>query len=110
MITHPKLGTSWEGFALGQTVEFLNLNEAETFFWAVHTGAELDLLFSRKGKMWGVEVKYTESPKLTKSMKTALEELSLAHLWVIYPGQEVFSLDERVTAIPLQNLQSIKVQ
>jgi len=47
---------------------------------------------------------------LTKSMKTALEELSLAHLWVIYPGQEVFSLDERVTAIPLQNLQSIKVQ
>lgn len=99
--TYPKLGASWEGFAIQQTIEHLNLREEETFFWAVHTGAELDLVFAKKGKLWGIEVKYDEAPRLTKSMKFAMSELSLSHLWVIYPGTENYPLDKNISAVSI---------
>ncbi len=105
--TNPKLGSSWEGFALEQVIEHLNLPEEECFFWGVHTGAELDLLFRRNGKFWGVEVKYNEAPGCTKSMLSAVQELSLAHLWVFYPGQKTYSLHKKITAIPIADLRTL---
>jgi len=98
----PKLGASWEGFALQQVIEQLNLREEETFFWAVHTGAEIDMVFMRNNSLQGVEVKYDEAPVLTKSMKSALTELSLAHLWVVYPGTERYQLDKKISVVPLE--------
>jgi len=108
VVTSPKLGASWEGFALQQVIEHLNLREEEVFYWAVHTGAELDLVFLRKGKLWGVEHKYSEAPKLTKSMKSAIEELSLEHLWVVYPGDTSYSLGSNASAVPINNLSLLK--
>jgi len=108
VVTSPKLGASWEGFALQQVIEHLNLREEEVFYWAVHTGAELDLVFLRKGKLWGVELKYSEAPKLTKSMKSAIEELSLEHLWVVYPGDTSYSLSSNASAVPITNLSLLK--
>lgn len=104
--TYPKLGASWEGFAIQQVIEHLNLREEETFFWAVHTGAELDLVFAKKGKLWGIEVKYDEAPKLTKSMKFAMSELSLSHLCVIYPGTENYPLDKNVSAVSIEKIKN----
>lgn len=101
---HPKLGASWEGFALEQVIQHFSLNEDEVFFWGVHTGANLDLLFRKKGKFWGVEVKYNEAPTRTKSMISAIDELSLEHLWVIYPGKETYKLDKKITAVGIHNL------
>ena len=106
--TSPKLGASWEGFALQQVIEHLNLREEEVFYWAVHTGAELDLVFLRKGKLWGVELKYNEAPKLTKSMKSAMEELSLAHVWVVYPGESSYPLSREATVVSIKNLSLLK--
>jgi predicted AAA+ superfamily ATPase len=108
VVTSPKLGASWEGFALQQVIEHLNLREEEVFYWAVHTGAELDLVFLRKGKLLGVELKYSEAPKLTKSMKSAIEELSLEHLWVVYPGDTSYSLSSNTSAVPINNLSMLK--
>jgi predicted AAA+ superfamily ATPase len=108
VVTSPKLGASWEGFALQQVIEHLNLREEEVFYWAVHTGAELDLVFLRKGKLLGVELKYSEAPKLTKSMKSAIEELSLEHLWVVYPGDTSYSLSSNTSAVPINNLSLLK--
>ncbi|MFH1905192.1 MAG: ATP-binding protein [bacterium] len=104
--TYPKLGASWEGFAIQQAIEHLNLREEETFFWAVHTGAELDLVFAKKGKLWGIEVKYDEAPRLTKSMKFAMSELSLSHLWVIYPGTENYPLDKNISAVSIEKIKN----
>ncbi|MCK4401116.1 ATP-binding protein [bacterium] len=104
--TYPKLGASWEGFAIQQAIEHLNLKEEETFFWAVHTGAELDLVFAKKGKLWGVEVKYDEAPRLTKSMKFAMSELSLSHLWVIYPGAGNYQLDKNISAVSIEKIKN----
>lgn len=104
---HPKLGASWEGFALEQVIEHLELGDDEVFFWGVHTGAELDMVFQRKGKLWGVEVKYDEAPTRTKSMVSAREELSLAHLWVVHPGEGVHAIDRSITAVGVRALHAL---
>ena len=101
LLNHPRLGASWEGFALEQVLMHLGLREEQAFFWAVHTGAELDLVFQGGGRMWGIEVKYNEAPIKTRSMHSAIQELQLQHLWVIYPGDDVYPLGEKITAVGL---------
>lgn len=103
ILSHPKLGASWEGFALEEIIRDLCLGENDAFFWGVHTGAELDLVFEKNGRLYGVEVKYAQAPSLTPSMRLARKELSLKRLWVVYPGKEEYSLAEDVTVIPLSD-------
>lgn len=109
VLSHPKLGASWEGFALEEITKALQLKEDESFFWGVHAAADLDLMFEKKGKLYGVEIKYTQAPSFTPSMRSALAELSLKHLWVVYPGNEAYPLRRNVTAIPLSGLNQIKI-
>ena len=104
LFNHPRLGASWEGFALEQVIHELELQEHEVFFSAAHSGAELDLVFQRKGELWGVEVKYSEAPRRTSSMSAAMKELHLKHLWLVHPGQDRFKPDRQITAVGLQAL------
>ncbi|MBI4365341.1 MAG: ATP-binding protein [Deltaproteobacteria bacterium] len=105
---HPVLGASWEGLAMEQAIAHLGLHEEETFFWGVHAGASLDLCYQRGGGLWGVEMKYHEAPSLTSSMRAALDELSLQHLWVLYPGKTSYALHKKVTVLPLIELCSLQ--
>jgi len=99
---HPKAGASWEGFALEQ---FILLNDLRNiYYWRTHAGAELDLLFVHAGKSYGVEFKYSDAPGMTKSMHSALSDLALEHLWVVYPGSETYPIHDRVTVIPLHGM------
>lgn len=108
LLSHPKLGASWEGFALEQALTHLGLDERKAFFWAVHSGAELDLFWRKRGKNYGIEFKFQDAPKRSNSMTTALKELKLSHLWVLYPGKETYPLDKKITVLPLQELDNIK--
>jgi predicted AAA+ superfamily ATPase len=99
---HPKLGASWEGFALEHVIGALKTRDA--YFWATHSGAELDLLTLIKGKRYGFEFKYADAPGRSRSMQTAIEDLGLEHLWVIYPGQQEYPLDARISVIPLDGV------
>ena len=99
---HPRYGASWEGYALEQVLA--RCGERDAYFWATQRGAELDLLLLRRGKRWGFEFKCRDAPSLTKSMHIALQDLGLERLWVIYPGLERYPLAERVTALPLRQL------
>lgn len=108
VLLHPKLGASWEGFALEEAIKTARLTEDEAFFWGVHGAAEIDLVFQKKGGLYGVEVKYAQAPNLTQSIRSAFKELSLKHLWIIYPGKESYPLDRNVTVIPLADLNKIK--
>ena len=81
---HPRYGASWEGFALEQTL--LAHGSRQAYFYATRRGAELDLMLLRKGRRWGFEFKCTDAPRTTKSMHVVIEDLGLAHLWVLYPG------------------------
>jgi len=97
---HPKLGSSWEGFALELVVRTLQTHD--TYCWATHAGAELDLFVTAKGKRYGFEFKFADAPGRSRSMHAAIQDLHLEHLWVIYPGQQEYALDERISAIPIE--------
>ncbi len=102
--TNPKIGASWEGFALEELVSKLVKRDSEVFFYAAHSGVELDLFWQDKGKAFGAEFKYLDAPKTTKSMHQAIEDLELDELWVVYPGNQQYRLTEKITVIPLSSI------
>ena len=99
---HPKLGASWEGFALEELIR--RYEGTHPYFWRTQAGAELDLLIHHQEKKLGFEFKYTEQPRVTSSMRIALEDLKLDHLTVVYPGPYSFALDTQVSALSIQDL------
>jgi uncharacterized protein len=102
LLHHPRSGASWEGFALEQVLRVARPDEA--FFWATHSGAELDLLLLKDGQRVGVEFKRADAPGVTASMKIAMQDLQLDRLYVVYPGQQRYALAERMEAVPLSAL------
>jgi predicted AAA+ superfamily ATPase len=103
---HPKLGASWEGFALSEVVNRLRASPENCYFWATHAGAELDLLVMHGRKRLGFEFKRTSSPRLTSSMRSALSDLRLTRLEVVYPGEETFEIAPKTRALPLSRILS----
>ena len=102
LLSHPKCGASWEGFVIEEIISMVQPDEV--YFWATHAGAELDLLLFKDGRRFGVEIKRADAPRLTPSMRTALEDLRLDRLLVVYPGERRYPLAERVEVVPLQVL------
>jgi predicted AAA+ superfamily ATPase len=80
---------------------------SKVYFWATHGGAEVDLFFSRRGRRFGVEAKFTEAPGITKSMQMGMEALKLNHLWVIYAGQHIYPMDKKITALPIKDISAL---
>jgi len=105
LLAHPSVGASWEGFCLEQVLRAVR--PAQAYFWSTHGGAEIDLLFAYRGRWFGVDVKWSEQPAVTKSLRIALDNLQLAHAWMVYPGTEQFPLHERVTALPLARVPAL---
>lgn len=101
---HPKVGASWEGFAIGEVVTHLDARPEECFFWKLHSGAELDLLITRGNVRRGFELKLTSSPRVSPSMRSALEDLGLDDLVVIHAGADSYPLAPRIRAIALARL------
>ena len=104
LLNHPRLGASWEGFALDQVILRLGAEPEECHFWRTHTGAELDLLVVRGRKRWGFEFKRTEGPRVTPSMRSALSDLGLDRLDVVHAGEHTFPLGNRIRAVALRRL------
>ena len=104
LLAHPRCGASWEGFAIEEVLKAVRPEEA--FFWATHTGAELDLFLLKDGRRLGVEVKRADAPRLTPSMRSALTDLRLEQLVVLYPGKASYPLADRVTVRPLEAVAS----
>ena len=102
---HPKIGASWEGFALDHIIRVFQTRDA--YFWATHAGAELDLMVTIAGKRHGFECKYSDAPGRKRSMHIAIKDLGLEHLWVIYPGDQKYDLDEKITVIPLETISQL---
>lgn len=96
---HPKVGASWEGYAVEEVLKSFRPDEA--YYWATYNGAELDLLLFKKGRRIGIECKRADAPSLTPSMRTALADLRLDHLYVLYPGEKAYSLGKKVEVVPL---------
>lgn len=104
LLAHPKLGAVWEGFALGEVLYTLEARESEAFFWGTHAGAEIDLVLVRGERRRGFEMKFSDTPKVTKSMLIALEDLKLDRIDVIHPGAHSFPLSEKIWATAIGKL------
>jgi predicted AAA+ superfamily ATPase len=96
---HPKVGASWEGYAVEEVLKALRPDEA--YYWATHNGAEIDLILFKDGRRVGVECKRADAPALTPSMRIALADLKLDQLSVVYPGEKKYSLAKNVEVVPL---------
>ena len=103
---HPKVGASWEGYALEEVIKALRPDAA--YYWATHNGAEIDLLLFQGGRRIGVELKRSDAPTLTPSMRIALADLKLNELKVVYPGEHSYRLAPKVEVVPLRALVGAK--
>ena len=96
---HPKIGASWEGFILENLIQALGLEPRQCHYWATHSGPEIDLVVQRGSRLRGFEIKRTSSPTLTRSMRSAMDDLGLSRLDVIHAGDHSFPLAKNVRAI-----------
>ena len=104
LLTHPKLGASWEGYVLEEAIAAVKPDEV--YFWATHQGAEIDLVLRRNGRLLGVECKRADAPRLTPSMRIALEDLGLDRIAVVYPGSRRYPIAPSIEAVPLHEVWS----
>lgn len=104
LLSHPKAGASWEGYVVEEALNAIQPDQA--YFWATHQGAELDLLLLKDGRKVGVEIKRTDAPSMTPSMRIALDDLGLEQLVVFYPGSLTYELGPKTRAVPVDVLAS----
>ena len=104
LFRNPKLGASFEGFALEQVIRVFNKRSEDCYYWGIHQEAELDLFITHHGKRLGFEFKYNDAPTATSSMHKSIEYLKLNKLYVIYPGAKEYRLSEAIEVIPLANI------
>ena len=102
LLMHPKCGASWEGYVIEEVLHILQPDE--TYYWATHNGAEIDLVMTKEGRLFGVECKHLDAPKLTPSMKIALQDLQLERILVIYPGTRRYEIADRIEAVPFEEV------
>lgn len=104
LLRHPKCGASWEGWVLENLATLLELRDVEMFFWGLHTGPELDLVVHRDGRLTGYEIKRTSAPRLTRSMRSAMEAISPDEIVVVHAGERAYPLADRIRAVPAADL------
>jgi len=102
LLSHPKVGASWEGFVIEQALATQTHEEA--YFWATHQGAEIDLILRRGDRLFGIECKRADAPRMTATLRTATADLGLERIAVLYPGQRRYALSDSVEAVPLAAL------
>lgn len=101
---HPKIGASWEGFVIEQLIRQLDIEFSDCYFWATHSGAELDLMVVRGATRLGFEIKRTCTPRMSASMQSALDSLKLDNLTIIHAGEHSFQVAEQVRALAFENM------
>jgi len=102
VLRHPSCGASWEGYVIEEVIH--SVEPDDVYYWATHQGAEIDLVFTKGGRMYGVEVKRADAPTMTPSMRIALEDLKLERIIVIYPGNKRYSLHKKIDVVPFESI------
>ena len=102
LFSHPKCGASWEGYVIEEVLKIANPDEQ--YFWRTHNGAEIDLVAVKDGRIFGVECKWIDAPRLTPSMRIAKDDLKLEKIIVVYPGKRRYEIAKNIHAVPLQEI------
>lgn len=99
---HHKVGASFEGFVIEQLLTALD--SRNSYFWSTHAKAEIDLIVFRNGRRYGFECKLADAPGTTRSMRIALKDLRLDHIWIFYPGDRAYELDDNISVRPVSGV------
>lgn len=102
ILRHPACGASWEGYVVEAVIR--SVDPDDVYYWATHNGAEIDLVFFKGGRLYGVEIKRSDAPAMTPSLRVALEDLKLERIAVIYPGERRYELHKKVSVIPFNEV------
>lgn len=105
LLGHPKSGASWEGYVIEEVLRIME--PEESYFWGTHGGAEIDLVLRKDGRIFGVECKRVDAPRLTPSMRIALSDLDLEKIIVIYPGEKRYSLAKKIEVVPINQISNL---
>jgi predicted AAA+ superfamily ATPase len=103
--SHPKLGASWKGFVLEEILRVAGTRDA--YFWATHAGAVLDVLILRHGRRYGFEIRYSDSPSMTKSLHIAFSDLGLTRAYIVYPGRDTYPIHDQVEVIAVSGIAEV---
>ncbi|MBK8804814.1 MAG: ATP-binding protein [Fibrobacteres bacterium] len=103
ILSHPRAGASWEGFAIEQILSLLGEQE-NAWFYRTQAGAELDLMVMLGGKRYGFEFMLSDHPATTRSMTVAMQDLDLERLFLVHPGSGRVALREKVERVGIQSL------
>ena len=106
LFSHPRVGASWEGFVIEQLLRALR--PADAWFWAAHGGGELDLLATVEGRWTGFEVKFSESPSVSRTTRASADALEVDHLFVVCPAPRAYPVSERITVVPLWEIGTLR--
>lgn len=106
LLSHPKLGASWEGFVIALIVDLFRLKDHQVYFWRAHTGAEIDMIVQRGTQLIGIEIKRTSSPMVAKSIRSALTDIGLDSVNVVHAGNDSYALTDRIRAVSAFHLQT----
>jgi len=105
ILRHPSCGASWEGYVIEEIIR--SVDPDDVYYWATYNGAEIDLVFFKGGKMYGIEIKRSDAPAMTPSMRLALEDLKLERILVIYPGIKQYELHKKISVVPFHKFTGI---
>jgi predicted AAA+ superfamily ATPase len=100
--TNPKLGASWEGFVIEQIIA--KLKTRDYYYWRTHAGLELDLLVMKNGRRLGFEIKYSETPKVTHSMRQIIDDLKLDCFYLVYQGKHSLELENKIRLLSISDI------
>ena len=102
LLAHPRVGASWEGFVIEQILR--SVRPSGAWFWSAHGGGELDLLVFERGRRIGFEVKFSEAPEVTRSMRRVARLLALDHLFVVCPTRHAWPVDTHISVLPVHDV------
>jgi predicted AAA+ superfamily ATPase len=99
---NPIIGSSWESFVFNQVLS-VKPDGVDLFFYRTHQGTEVDLVFARGYTVIATaEVKYSNSPQLTRGNFQAFDDLKAPINYVITPSSDDYLFKERIRICSLR--------
>jgi len=100
---NPILGSSWESFVINQIIA-LKMDQTDIYFYRTHQGAEMDLVVTRGLNVVATaEIKYSNSPQLTKGNFQAIDDLKAPVNFVITPSSDDYLMKEHIRVCSLKS-------
>ncbi|MEN0005856.1 MAG: DUF4143 domain-containing protein, partial [Bacteroidota bacterium] len=98
---HPGLGKSWEGYVIDQICQLLD-ERYEFCFYKTHQGAEIDLVLIKGGKAQiAIEIKYHNSPKISKGFYISIQDLQTPLNFIITPNSDDYKAGPNIQVCSL---------